>query len=57
MSNMLDLLGAPQEEREILHRHLFDRGERSLDRTEKTPEQRRQVVRRTMRNCAKALVA
>ncbi|MEL6528876.1 MAG: sigma factor [Pseudomonadota bacterium] len=56
MSYLMDELDAPPNERAILYRYMFDQ-ECVADSEDKTPEQRRQVVRRTMRNCAKLLAA
>jgi len=57
LTQLLDQLNAPGDERAILRNHLFDHDAGPHASSERTPEQRRQVVRRTMRNCAKVLAA
>lgn len=53
MQRLLDRLCAPEHERAILLAYLFDTAPRSAQAVSHTSEQRRQIVRRTMRNCAK----
>ena len=54
MERLLDGIGAPQDERAIVFEHLYDCAPaRTL--SSKTREQRRQIVRRTNRNCIKLL--
>ncbi len=55
MENLLDRLSSPEEERIIMYDMLFDRESSTEARSERTPEQRRQIVRRTWRNCIKVL--
>ncbi len=57
MMRLLDQLEAPRHERAILHNHLFDTPRTAMPNGERTPEQCRQVVRRTLRNCAKVVAA
>jgi len=57
LSQALDQLGAPREERAIVRDYLFERSVTARKEIERTPEQCRQVVRRNMRNCAKVLAA
>lgn len=57
MDRLLDQLEAPEQERALLHDHLFDREPAIEARSVRTPEQRRQIVRRTLRNCAKMAAA
>ncbi len=52
MDDLLDRLGSPDDERIIIYDMLFDREPSAKERT---PEQRRQIVRRTWRNCIKVL--
>lgn len=53
MQRLLDRLSAPDHERAILLAYLFENTPRREDTSQRTAEQRRQIVRRTMRNCAK----
>ena len=53
MDHLLDRLDAPEHERAIVYDHLFERAAPKDD--PHTAEQRRQIVRRTMRNCAKVV--
>ncbi len=55
LTQLLDQLEAPWHERAVLHDHLFDTYRAPKAESERTPEQRRQIVRRTLRNCAKAV--
>lgn len=56
INGLMERLGSPQGERAIIHDTLF--GEAGQDRlTTRQREQRRQIVRRTWRNCTKALAA
>ncbi|WP_298470589.1 sigma factor [uncultured Erythrobacter sp.] len=57
MDRLLDQLEAPEQERALLHDHLFDREPTNEARSIRTSEQRRQIVRRTLRNCAKVAAA
>lgn len=57
MDRLLDQLDAPEGERAILYDHLFDREPATEAQTGRTSEQRRQIVRRTLRNCAKVMAA
>lgn len=57
MNRLLDRLDAPAEEREIVLDHLLDRECRSEAKLRRTSEQRRQVMRRTYRNCVKVIAA
>ncbi|MEM9501117.1 MAG: hypothetical protein AAF941_04660 [Pseudomonadota bacterium] len=53
MNSLLDRLESPAEERAILLEHLLDRD--SANATVRTRERRRQIVRRTYRNCIKMI--
>jgi len=56
VDGLMDRIGSPAGERRIIHDTLFD--EADQDRfTARQREQRRQIVRRTWRNCAKVLAA
>lgn len=55
IDRLLDKIGSPENERQIVSDHLFDREPSSFERAKRTSEQRRQIVRRTLRNCAKAM--
>lgn len=57
MQRLLDRLSAPEHERAILLAYLFDTAPRAAQAASRTAEQRRQIVRRTMRNCAKIAAA
>ena len=50
---LLDRLGAPEDERAIVRAYLLGAEERGHYADPRTREQRRQIVRRTIRNCAK----
>ncbi|NVE95465.1 hypothetical protein [Altererythrobacter lutimaris] len=54
MDGLLDELHAPEQERWIIHDQLLDREPRGLT-LDYTSEQRRQITRRTYRNCMKVL--
>ena len=56
LDGMMDRIGSPDHERAILYDALYDR-DRLGNAHGKTREQRRQIVRRTFRNCAKLLAA
>ncbi|MEM6908431.1 MAG: sigma factor [Pseudomonadota bacterium] len=53
LANVLERLDAPQHERAIVFDHVLGREPCEAAGQAHTSEQRRQIVRRTMRNCAK----
>ncbi|MBD2843273.1 sigma factor [Erythrobacter rubeus] len=53
MHGLFERLSAPEHERVIVIDYLFERETRSREALSRTPEQRRQIVRRTFRNCAR----
>lgn len=55
MSRLLDRLDSPAEERIVMQEHLLGIKAMPAEPAHLTSEQRRQVVRRTMRNCVKVL--
>ncbi|MEM7665479.1 MAG: hypothetical protein AAF250_06440 [Pseudomonadota bacterium] len=57
MSRLLDRLDSPAEERIVMQEHLLGIKAMPAEPAHLTSEQRRQVVRRTMRNCIKLLAA
>ncbi|MEP3052172.1 MAG: sigma factor [Erythrobacter sp.] len=57
MDQLLDRLGAPEDERAIMYDTLYDRDPGADANQERSSEQRRQVVRRTWRNCIKVMAA
>ncbi|WP_394730202.1 sigma factor [Altererythrobacter sp. GH1-8] len=54
LDELLEAIHAPEHERCIIRDQLLDRDPRACDRTY-TSEQRRQITRRTYRNCAKVV--
>ena len=54
---LMTKLESPKHEREIFLAHVFDSDSLVSGAMRKTPEQRRQIVRRTVRNCATVLAA
>ena len=59
LDRMLDRLGAPDHERMIVQQYVLDNRERAVSdatrASRQSAEQRRQIVRRTLRNCAKVM--
>ncbi|MEM6476643.1 MAG: sigma factor [Pseudomonadota bacterium] len=55
MERLLDGIGAPPDERTIVFENLYDCAPEQRKFSAKTREQRRQIVRRTNRNCIKLL--
>lgn len=57
IDRLLEQLQTPDHERSIVQSHILDHQGDLVGGSERTREQRRQIVRRTMRNCAKVLAA
>lgn len=55
IKRLMDQLDSPPDERLIVRQHIFDCEPDARVTAGGTREQRRQIVRRTMRNCAKVL--
>ncbi|MBV7265659.1 sigma factor [Erythrobacter ani] len=55
VDQLLERLSAPEHERAIVIEYLFERELKPAEAGHRSSEQRRQIVRRTFRNCAKIM--